>query len=306
MALYISNEEARHLLTMPECIEALSAVFAQQAAGEAENMLRQRIPLRNGRLAVMAGTAFGTGYAGVRYFQPRGHNQVVLFDAETGQLEAVIEAEYASMLRTGAASGLATRHMARTDADTLAVIGTGKHAAAQIEAIAAVRALKQVRVFSRTKETRDAFAAGVARHLSLDVVAASTAEAAVRDASIVTTISNSSKPVTDGAWLEPGVHVNAAGTIGEIDAKTVRRSGWTVVDNIDQALADSAALLRSRAGDPYDATLAAVVAGTAAGRPSEQAITLFLSRGLGLEDVAACSVIFKKARAAGIGVPLPY
>jgi ornithine cyclodeaminase/alanine dehydrogenase-like protein (mu-crystallin family) len=238
----------------------------------------------------------------------------MLYDYESGQLLACMEAGRLGQIRTGAASGLATRHMARPDAATVGIIGSGFQASTQLEAICAVRPIQQARVYSRRPERREEFARQMSERLNLEVAAVGSAQECVSGADVVVTITSAREPVLQGEWLAAGAHVNAAGgnhwMRREIDEAAVTRSQVIVVDDLDQAKLECGDLLwpEARGAFRWDMAheLQEVVAGRVAGRPSDQAITLFESMGVALEDIAAAQLVYHKAREQGIGQELPF
>ena len=315
MSLFLNDAEVAGLMTMPECIEVLDDLFQQEARGLVENLSRRRVSLTRGILMEMGGVVAGSGVAGVRVYGPGGggKNLTTIFNADGGAVEAVIETPTLSTMRTGAASGLATRYLALPQASTVGVFGVGRQAAAQLEAVCAVREVTSVKVFSRTVEKREGFAREMQERLGIDVVAVEEAAAAVSGCQIVITITNSSTPVFDGELLEPGTHVNAAGSNNwsrrEIDNRTIERADFIAVDNQEQAKVECGELIAAADQGAFrwseTVELKTVVSGRAA-RPSQGAITLFESQGLGIEDVAVCAVVLRKAKEQKIGRELPF
>jgi alanine dehydrogenase len=288
---------------MDRVIGLLDAAFRSWAAGTAACQPRQRVRAPGGSMLQLMGAADSqAGYIGYKaYTASRGgyFPYVMLFDAKSGQPLALIEADYLGQMRTGAASGLATKHMARADGSVLGVIGTGGQAVTQIQAIAAVRELAEVRVFGRDPERRKEFASRVSDALHLTVRACESAQEAVAGAAIVVTITTSSQPVFFGAWIEPGMHINAAGgnaaSRSELDAAAVTRADRIVVDSIEQCKIEAGELL---AVDRWSemVELSQVVAGKAAGRGSAGEVTLFKSNGIALEDVALAGWLFEQIK----------
>ena len=217
-------------------------------------------------------------------------------------------------IRTGAASGLATKYMANEDSASVAVIGSGFQARTQLEAVCAVRPVSKVKVFSRREERREQFAQRMSGSLGVEVLPVASGQECVSDAEVVLVITSSREPVLLGEWLKPGAHVNAAGgnhwMRREIDQDAVQRADVIVVDNLEQAKIECGDLIwpQARGGFRWDMVrqLQNVVAGTVAGRPGPQAITLFESMGIGLEDIAAAQLVYQKAMEQGIGQELPF
>ncbi len=310
--LAISEEEVRQLLTMEECLEVLEELFREAAQGGTVNASRYRIPLPKGRHHVMAGMSHALGATGLKSYVSVGGGTrmvVVLFDIESGEALALLGAHVLGQLRTGAASGVATKYMARPDAATVGIIGSGYQARTQLEAVCAVRTIRQVWAYSRTPEHRIEFAREMTAMLGVPVEAVATAEAAVAEADIVVTITTSREPVFQGEALRPGTHINAAGSNSdqrrELDETAVRRSDLIVVDDLPQARIEAGELIWAHEQGAFqweDAVeLAQVVSGAVQGRPNANAITLFESQGIGIEDVAAGMHVYRKAVERGMG-----
>jgi ornithine cyclodeaminase/alanine dehydrogenase-like protein (mu-crystallin family) len=204
--------------------------------------------------------------------------------------------------------------MAKENAATIGVIGSGFQARTQLEAVCVARNIKQAKVYSRRQERREEFANQMTERLNLEVKAVDSAQDCVAEADVVVTITSARDPVLEGAWLVPGAHVNAAGgnhwMRREIDEDTVTRSEVIVVDDLDQAKVECGDLMwpESRGSFRWDMAheLQDVVAGRVKGRPSESSITLFESMGVALEDIAAAQLVYHKAREQGVGQELPF
>jgi ornithine cyclodeaminase/alanine dehydrogenase-like protein (mu-crystallin family) len=238
---------------------------------------------------------------------------VLLYSGEDGRLLAVIEAELLGQLRTGAASGVATKYMARTDASHLGVFGTGFQARAQLAAVCAVRPIRTIVAYGRNPERRDKFCREMSQTLDVEVEPAANPEQAAQDMDIIITATTSKEPVFNGEWLAKGVHINAVGSnhLGrrELDVETVRRSACVVVDSLEQSMLESGDLASAAEGGAFyweDAReLGAVVTGDFPGREEATEITLFKSKGIALEDVAFAGRIYRAAVKAGVGESLP-
>ncbi|HJN88053.1 MAG: ornithine cyclodeaminase family protein [Dehalococcoidia bacterium] len=319
MTLFLSEKEVVQLLPMGECIQALDEAFAHAGAGQTELRPRSRIRMPNGFFHFMAAADAGHrvfGYKAYPSFSgPKGSKNIVnLFDFDTGELLACMEGGRLGQIRTGAASGLATQYMAREGAASVGVIGSGFQARTQLEAVCAVRTIRQARVFSRRQERREEFATKMSQQLGLEVVAVDSAAACVDGVEIVVAVTSAREPVLEGEWLAPGAHVNAAGgnhwMRREVDEAVVTRSGIIVVDDLEQAKAECGDLIwpeaRGRLRWDQAHELQDVVAGRVPGRPSEDAITLFESQGVALEDIAAAQLVYRKAKEQGIGQELPF
>jgi ornithine cyclodeaminase/alanine dehydrogenase-like protein (mu-crystallin family) len=234
---------------------------------------------------------------------------VYLFDPKFGHLQAILEADALGRYRTGAASAVATRKLARANATTLGMIGTGGQARTQLECIAKVRKLSLVEVYSRTAEHRDAFAQDMRETLGLNVVAVESGEVAVKNKDIVVTVTNSREPVLKGAWLAPGTHVNLVGSNYlarvEADLDVFRRAALVSVDNKEQAKIEAgnftAPIREGVFGWTDVRELPHVLVGRYPGREHDDDITVFNSLGLGIEDIALGVKVLELARDHGAG-----
>ena len=319
MALFLTEREVVGLLPMDECIEVLDEAFSHAGAGQVEIKPRSRIRMPNGFFHFMAASDEGHGVFGYKAYPsfagPGGSKfLVMLYDFESGELLALLEAGRLGQIRTGAASGLATRYMARQDASTVAVFGSGFQARTQLEAVCAARDIKQARVYSRRADRREEFARRMSEQLDLNVEAVESPSDCVAGADVIVTITSARDPVFSGSELAPGAHVNAAGgnhwQRREVDEETVTRSTVIVVDDLDQAKIECGDLmwLEARGTFRWDMAheLQDVVAGRVNGRPSPDSVTLFESMGVALEDIAAAQLVYRKAREQGIGQELPF
>ncbi|MBT8215920.1 MAG: ornithine cyclodeaminase family protein [Acidimicrobiia bacterium] len=306
---------------MDECIEAVRSALTELAGGEAIQPLRPVVWLPEGALGMMPGylpsidtigiktiTVF-PGNAGTPYDSHQG--TVMLFDGEFGRLTAVIDATEITAIRTAAASAVATDALARPDASVLAILGSGVQAGTHLDAMAAVRPVTEVRIWSRSPANAVRLAASTARD-GVEVRAVSTVAEAVGGADLVCTTTASHEPVLPGFLLEAGMHINAVGasipTARELDGEALARSRL-FVDRRESALNEAGDFLLARQeGHVSDADIVAevgeVLAGSASGRQTDEEITLFKSLGLAVEDIAAGDLVFRKALAANVGVSL--
>jgi ornithine cyclodeaminase/alanine dehydrogenase-like protein (mu-crystallin family) len=267
-------------------------------------------------LHYMAAADGVSGYMGLKIYTSSSKGLrflVTLFSVESGDLVALIEADFLGQMRTGAASGVATRYLARENARTLGLIGTGLQARTQLQAIAQVRKLDGIRVFGRDAERRERFAEEMSDALKIPVTAAASAEDAVRDADIVVTSTTSTAPVLEGRWLKPGVHINAIGANfpqkRELDARAIERCDVIAVDSRTQSKLESGDLIQVFGEDAARwagvKELAEIAAGKATGRTSPNQITLFKSNGIATEDIVAAGRIFEIAREREMGRDVP-
>lgn len=316
MALLLTERDVRDLLDVRAAMDLVEAAFREKGAGRAPNRPRQRVLVPGGALHVMAGGLPGQGVMGLKAYSTvagRARFVVLLFSAATGELLALIEADWLGALRTGAASGVATRHLAREDARRFGLIGAGHQAVTQALAVCAVRPIEQARVFSRDPARRARFCADLTRQTGVEFVPVGSAEEAVRGADIVTTITTAREPVLHGEWLASGAHVNAAGVNWanrrELDELAVLRADVIAVDDRDQARLECGDLLPLiEAGDlswERVVELGEVLTGAAPGRTDSGQVTLFESQGIAIEDVAAAKYVYDRARERGIGRDVP-
>jgi ornithine cyclodeaminase/alanine dehydrogenase-like protein (mu-crystallin family) len=253
---------------------------------------------------MMAGAIPGYfGYKAYTVTAGKANFLFFLFSASTTDLLAIMEADALGQMRTGAASGLATRFLSKQDSRQATIFGVGWQAQSQLVAIDAVRDLKRVFMISRRPERRDAFIKKMQPLVKTELAAAGSPEEAVRASDIVTTITSSREPVLKGEWLQPGVHMNAAGgnllLRRELDDEAVMKSTRLVVDSLDQSRIESGEFLgviESGKRHWEDFTeLRDVVAGFKPGRTSPSDITLFKSGGVALEDVAIGKLVYERA-----------
>jgi alanine dehydrogenase len=310
--LLLNEDDVRQILSMDMALEAVENGLRKLALDEGQNVPRARTQTDHAMQHVMSASAKTLGYMGYKaYTTSRKGAQfhVGLFDGKTGTLLALIQADYLGQVRTGAASAVATRLMARPDATGIGLFGSGKQARTQLEAICKVRKIRQISVFSPNEERRRDFAAAMSEVCRTEVVPVSRPEQAVEDKDIVITATTSREPVLNGQWIAEGTHINAIGSnfLGkaELDTVAVRRSKTVVVDSKDQA--------RIEAGDFAQALengsihwsdiheLAQVIVGRYPGRAHAQDVTLFKSLGIALEDVAVAGCVYDKAIKQGVG-----
>lgn len=317
MPIFLNETDVRQLLTMPLALDAVEEAHSELSLARAVDVPRQRTRLPQTALHLLQGAmpgrdaigykAYTSNRSGVRFL-------VHVFSAATGGLRVVLEADFLGMMRTGAASGVATRWLARPDAEILGVFGAGWQAEGHLEAIAAVRPLRRVKVFSRNAERLAAFCSKMAERLKIEVVPASSAEETVRGSDIVSTITTSAAPLFEAAWLSPGTHINAAGSnslirreVGEDVLKVCRP---IVVDSVDTALKEAGDLLpameKGRLSERQLVELGDVIVGRYPGRSTADEITLFESQGMAVQDISLAVRLEALARERGIGVELPY
>src|ERR1700733_253882 len=290
--LYLTEEDVRAFLPMPEAIGAIRNAFEALAHGKAINQPRRRLILDTGSVLHSMAGSYGR-YFGTKFYStnPRygAHFYFVLYDAETAEPLAWMEANHLGQIRTGAASGYATDLLANPEAGTVGVIGSGFQARTQVDAIRAVRPIKTVRVWSRSEEKRRKFAE------ECGAQAVSTAEEAVRGADIVVTATNAPEPVLENAWIAPGTMINAMGSNAakrrELPADLVTRAALVAVDSMEQA--------KLEAGDVILAGSWTNVVELKDVKPhfDPDQVTIFKSLGIAMEDVAAGAFVYERALA---------
>jgi alanine dehydrogenase len=317
MALLLSEADVQAILTMKLAMDLVEVSFRRLAEGSAVSHPRRRLRLaQKGLLNYMAAADSAGGYVGLKIYtvSPSGLRFLVpLFSGHSGELLALIEANYLGQIRTGAASGVATKVMARADARTAAMVGTGFQARTQLEAVSHARKLERVSAYGRNPERREKFARDMTARLGVPVTAVASAEEALRGADILTTCTTSSQPVVLGRWLEPGVHINAAGVNFaekcEIDAEAVRRADVIAADSIEQSKMEAGDLIQAFGADAARwasvREISDMVAGKAPGRTSRDQITLFKSNGIAIEDVVVAGRVYELARERGMGRDVP-
>ncbi len=315
MALLLRESDVEQLLTMPMAIELVERVHREYSTGRAIDVPRERTRLPKAALHILQGAVPSAGVFGYKAYTSSREGirfLVYMFSAERGNLEAIVEADFLGMTRTGAAGGVAAKWLAREDAKVAGIFGAGWQAQGQLEALAAVRRLERVKVYSRTAERVAKFCERMRERLRLDVVPAASAEDAVKGSDIVVTITTSATPVFSGEWLGAGTHVNAAGSNSllrrEIDETAVRRCDPIVVDSRPTAIKEAGDLLpvmekgRLHAGALTE--LGEVIAGARPGRTRAEQVTLFESQGMAIQDLAIAAEITRLARSRGLGTEI--
>ena len=316
--LWITESEVVSMMDMGDAINALEKGLLAEAHGEAQNMVKTHATWDNGSTLHAIGATFPkAGFVGTKTWvhTERGATPLlILFDSETGALRAIIEAFALGQMRTGSASGIATRWLAAERADDFAIIGTGKQAITQVAAVLAVRPVKRVRVFGRNEERRSQFAARVEKEFEVGVVSARSAAEAVKDASVITIVTRATEPVVSADMIVRGTHINAIGAIVpsrvEVDSNTLARCTQIVVDSVPQAQKLSRELMDFFGSPDREdwkrvRPLSALVAARQPRNPNDD-ITLFKSLGVGISDLALGIELYKKAHELSLGREFPH
>jgi ornithine cyclodeaminase/alanine dehydrogenase-like protein (mu-crystallin family) len=320
----LRRAEIKSLLPMAACIELMQRTMIAVSAGRARIPLRSVMPVANGMMGSMPGALDDPSCFGVKLLSLFPGNPaaglsshlglVLLFEPEHGRPVAMLDAAEITAIRTAAASGLATRLLAREDAADLAILGAGEQAESHLEAMLAVRPIRRVRVWSRNPAHAEAFAAAQAARWRLPVEPAASPQAAVAGAELICTVTAAREPILKGEWLAPGAHLNAVGAsrpdAAEIDTAAVVRSRFFVDYRVSteaeageyrRALADGAIT-----ADHIQAEIGEVASGAKPGRQGEGEITLYKSLGIAAQDLAAAHYLLDAARAAGVGQTVEF
>lgn len=324
MTLLLSRQDVAAVLTMADCVEAVEAAFGELARGNALMPQRAVIPIAEhkglflGMPAYIGGSMDALGLKVVTVYpdNPQRHDlpttlgTLLYCDPATGRAIAIMDAGYLTAVRTGAASGVATKYLARRDAQDCLVFGAGVQAEKQLEAVHLVRPLRTVAVSDVVAAAAERFIAKMSPALDLEIVLATDLEKAVGAADIIITASSSPEPVFAGEWLRPGTHINNIGshspTARELDTTTVSRAKF-VADLKQANLAEAGDILIPIAegavtADHIYASLGEIVVGEKPGRQNDDEITVFKSCGLAVQDVATARVVYRAACDAGVGV----
>ncbi len=320
----LTGEEVRQVVTMAQAISSVKEAFLQLSTGKSILPLRTQVSVedRDGVTLFMPAYLSASDALGAKIVSvfpknvnkdlPTIHALVVLVNPETGQPAAVMDGSYLTALRTGAASGVATDLLARTEASVAAIIGAGIQGRTQLEAVCTVRAIKKAWVYDCLPDAASAFAKEMKEHgdpLPADISVADSATQAVQEADIICTATTSSEPVLEDGDLKPGVHINGVGSftpeMQEIPSLTVVRSK-VIVDSRSASLAEAGDLIIPlKEGlineEHLHGEIGEVAAGKIAGREFEDEITFFKSVGLAVQDVAVAELIRRQAEELGLG-----
>ncbi len=316
MTLLLTERDAQALLTMQIALEAVEEAFRGLALGSAVNLPRRRVYLERGTLHVMSAAVRSRRALGLKAYATFGGRTdflIPLYDSDTGKLLALIEGDWLGRMRTGAASGVATKYLARPESNTLGLFGAGGQARTQLLAVCAVRPIERVMVYSRRPENRAAFIAEMQPQVSARLVEAASPQEAVEGAGVIVTMTSASLPVFDGEWVAPGTHVNAAGSNHlkrrEIDGRTVGRAARVAADSVEQAKLESGDLAAAVAEGMLQwedvVEMSDIVGGRVPGRTSPDEITLFESHGIAAWDVATAARVYELALQQGMGQQIP-
>jgi ornithine cyclodeaminase len=309
---YLSEEDVKALLTMAATLDCVEQALTSRAQGQAVDVPRNRARIPGGTQHILQAAAPALKLIGYKayYSTAKGTRYYVhLFHTESGEYVGMVAASHLGMMRTGAASGIATKYLAREDATVLGQIGAGKQGIGQLEAVSATRPIRKAIVYSRTRAKLEAFCRSMSDKLGIEVNPAPCAKDAVAEADVINVITRSATPVLEGAWLKPGQHINAAGA----NALTRRELDIAAVKRCDLVVADSREVARNESGDLLPlvesgfvqwetlAELGEIAAGYRPGRRSREEITLYESHGMGIQDLYVCAHLIELARTRDVG-----
>ena len=309
--LLLSHDDVRVSVTMRDAIEAMETGFLEQFEGTV--VQPQRLNLRAGKGWLRIGPAVmersgWMGFKAMNLVPGQGlRYKIHLYQVESGELVAIMDAQHLTTLRTGATSAVATRRLALDQPTEVGLLGSGVEAHAQAEAMHALGLVRSMRVYSRTAANRERLAQELAQAWGIQVVPVESARAAVEGCGIIVAAVKSDQTVLYGEWLEPGMHVNSVGTARrdqrEIDPVTFERSAVVVVDTREGVFGEAgdAVAAREVISPEQVYELAELVGGTAPARTSPEQITLFKSVGTALQDVALAARVYEQARKQGLG-----
>jgi ornithine cyclodeaminase len=320
----LTEEQVKALLPLDELIAAMEAAVAHFSAGEVLQPVRSVLTVgpsrayfglmpayieKPARLGAKLVTVFNENH---QRGLPSHLATIVLLDADTGSLLALMDGRYITEMRTAAVSAVSVRHLSRPEASTLAILGSGVQARSHLEAYAEVRSLKDVRVWSPKVESRDRFSQEMSQHVTVPVRSTTSAQDAVRGADLVVLATSSVSPVIEAAWVSPGAHVVSVGACRPDQremAPELVTQGRLFVDSKAAALVESGDVVlgikEGRFGESHVlGELGAVVLGRVGGRTSDNEITIFKSLGMAVEDVVSADLVFRRALETGAGTEL--
>jgi len=315
-ALYLTEADVRELLDTEIAIDVVEEAFRQLADGRAMNVPRARAHAQGIYLHTMSAVAMYLGFAGWKAYTTTAHGakfHVGLYSIKSGELVALIEANYLGQLRTGAASAVATECMARPDAKVVGLFGSGLQARTQLKGVCTVRKIELVEVYSRNEERCVQFAELMSEWCNTKVVPSRNPDEVAAEKDIVICATNARTPLFEGKVLDEGTHLNVMGSNflnkAEIDVTTVQRADTIVCDSIEQCRLEAGDFVQALEAGAVEWSnmheLADVVAGRETGRKTAESITLFKSVGLAIEDVALAARLVELATQEGLGRQLP-
>ncbi|MGF2711743.1 ornithine cyclodeaminase family protein [Bacillus cereus] len=322
--LVISANEQKNLVNMNEVIEYAALALKEFSAERTITPIRGSLPFANEQntALIMPSVAEGLGALGLKVVMVAPHNKeigkktingiVMLSDFQTGEPLALLEGSYLTMIRTGALSGVATKHLARHNAKTLCIIGTGEQAKGIAEAVFAVRDIEKVILYNRTEEKAYAFAQYIQEKFNKPAYVYASPDEAISEADIIVTTTNASTPVFTET-LQKGVHINAVGSfrpsMQELPSHAIANANKVVVESKEAALEETGDLqvpIKEGLFEASDihAELGQIITGEKAGRENDEEITIFKSVGLAVVDIIVAKYLYEKAMERGVGTTI--
>jgi len=314
--LYLSENDLRPLFRMTDAILEVERAFVGRATGKAFDIPRVRTRMPGGHLHILQCGSIELNLVGFKayYIRPEEHTSLLqLIDRDRGNLVAIMEAHWLGQVRTGAATAVAAKYLARRDAGVIGLFGSGRQATTQLEAICAARKVRKIKVFSRDAARLKTFCDAMSLRLDVAITPATSPEHVVRGSDIIITATRGGAPVFDGRWLEAGQLITAVGVNAldrfEIGIDAVKRADVIVVDSRDVARNESGDLLPAyEQGHIYwenISDLGEVILGRG-GRTDDEQVILFESHGMGLQDLYCGAFMLKQAKERGLGSILPF
>jgi ornithine cyclodeaminase len=313
--LWITEADVCKLIDLSGSAEALEKGLMLEADGKAQNMTKTQTVWDYGSLNVTGAQFLGDHLVGAKVWSnARGGAApiIIMHSSEDGQIVAVVEAFALGQMRTAALSSVATKWCSQPDADEMAIMGSGHQALPQVSAIAAVRKLKRVRVWSRTPANRDAFVADLKKTFDFEIVGCDTVAEAARDCPVITTFTRAKEPFLTADMLAPGTHINAGGAIiptnAEIAQDVLKRCDKIVCDNLAQVQKGSRELMEYvKNGGSWDNVIPICnLVRERKPRPEGADLTIYKFMGMGIADMASAVEIYKRAKAQGVGTEYPH
>ena len=316
MPLLLNDSDVKALMSMNDCVDVMEDAFNQAGDGKVWNRPRSRIRMPRGFHHLMAAYLAGSEVFGLKTytsFRSGTRFTTMLYDSNNGDLLAMVQGPRIGQLRTGAVTGVGTKHMSRANSSTVGIIGAGFQSRGQLEGVCDVRDIESAKIFDVSEENSQKMADEMGDSLGIQTSVAGSAEEAVTDVDIIITMTTARTPVLFGDWLKEGQHINAAGSNHwirqEVDDNVIRKADRIVADSIEDAQIESGDLLfpieRGRVMWSAIRELSDVVCGHITGRESDQEITLFESQGVAITDIAAANFVYRKAVDQGMGQELP-
>ncbi|MBM4259968.1 MAG: ornithine cyclodeaminase family protein [Deltaproteobacteria bacterium] len=313
--LLLSEKEVASLIDVDELIAALEQAHVQYSTGKAVMPVRLVVPLAQiqGRITSMPGYLNedkALGMKVVTYFQdnpkrglPAILATIMLFSSETGKMIAAMDGTYITTIRTACASAMATKVLANAQAPELGILGAGVQARAHIEALARVRKLERIKIYSPSGTSAAKIKSEMERQVGVPIEVAASAEAAVREVDLLVTVTTAKEPIVKAEWLKPGVHINAVGShrpdLRELDGATLAQSK-VVVDSREAIMGECGDILlalkeKSVGENVIHGEIGEVLAGAKAARAKASEITIYKSVGIAIQDVATAQLVYRKA-----------